>query len=94
MPGSKSDASDATWTVGPEFDGPHFAQLRVALTTLEYSRSEGSWGVAGSQELASSVWTGPSGSVRIEAETFIGLTVTGPAQSVAALRSAYDRAVG
>ena len=94
MPAPKNYVSDVTWTVGPEFDGPHFARLRAALTVLQYTRIEGTWGVGGSQEVASSVWTGPSGAVRIEHETDVGLSVSGEAQCVEALRRAYDLAVG
>mgnify|MGYP003382459843 CR=1 FL=1 len=50
--------------------------------------------MAGSQELASSTWTGPDGTVRVEAETYIGLTVTGPAKFISALQGVYDPAVG
>jgi hypothetical protein len=68
-----------TWVVGPEYEGAHFDRLRMALKTLGYRTVDNSWGVGGSQELRTWDITGPGGSLRVEAETYMGLSVSGSA---------------
>jgi hypothetical protein len=76
----------ATWTAGPEYEGPHFGKLGQALRDLGYALSPESYGVAGSQEIRRWRAVGPGGDLIAEAETYMGLTLTGPKELVADVR--------
>ena len=86
----QDDAAEK-FVAGPEYDGPHFERLRTTLRTLGYRTVDSSWGVGGSQELRTWEVRGPAGSLRVEAETYIGLTVSGPSALIAALRRAFEQ---
>lgn len=80
-----------TWVVGSEYDGPHFDRLRMALTTVGYRAVDSTWGVGGSQELRTWDIEGPDGPLHIEAETYVGLTVSGSPALVATIRRAFEQ---
>jgi hypothetical protein len=75
-----------TWIVGAEYDEALFEQLRSALQTLGYRMEDAMWSLGGSQELRAWEFVGPEGILHAEAETYIGLSITGPSQLVAAVR--------
>jgi hypothetical protein len=78
-----------TWVVGAEYDTTLFARLGAALRSLGYEFENSSWGVAGSQELTTWHATSSVGTLAVEAETYVGLSVRGPKMLVAALQGRF-----
>lgn len=85
------ESQSETWLVGPEYDDELLGRLRQALAVLGYSVGDVSWGVAGSQEV--SEWEARSafGSLSIQAETYVGLRVTGATQLVGEVKQCFER---
>ncbi len=80
---------EATWLVSDENDEAAFARLGEALRNSGYVLGRKSWGVGGSQELSEwRLWRGDQ-SLHIVAETYMGLTVSGPSDLVANLQQQY-----
>lgn len=71
-----------TIVLGPEYDEHLRSALRAALRALGARGLDHQWGTAGSQELE--VFEAQVGNERlvIEAETYVGLSVTGPSDLV------------
>ena len=90
---TERNLTSISWNVGPEYEGPHIHRLLEALKELGYVRENQSHGVAGSQQVLSSEWTGPHGQLQIDAETYIGLVVTGSELNILELRRVYERPV-
>jgi hypothetical protein len=65
------------WIVGDEHDERLVAALNGALLALGYSIGKRSYGMAGSQELSTWIASGPNGTLTIETETYVGLSVRG-----------------
>jgi hypothetical protein len=82
-----------TWTAGAEHDETASARLRLAVESLGYKPKNQWWGVGGSQEITHVELVGPAGEIVVEAETYVGLTVTGDANAIAAIRSAVEAGV-
>ena len=61
-----------------ETDRQAIKAAKWALREVGASRHSGSWGVGGSQEVASEAWQHGSDILILEAETYIGLTLSGP----------------
>ncbi|MGE0388103.1 MAG: hypothetical protein AB7Q97_25540 [Gammaproteobacteria bacterium] len=80
------DSETQTWLAGPEHDADLRERLAEALESLGYRVAGSDWAVAGSQEVAAWAAEGPRGALAIEAETYIGITVTGPPGLVAELK--------
>jgi hypothetical protein len=79
------------WIVGPEHDEALFARLGVVLSKLGY-RLGSSWdGVGGSQEISHWEIAGLGGNLVVESETYIGLSVSGPAELVSVVREHFSR---
>ena len=74
-----------TWVVGAEDKGA-FLALGSALREVGCKLEDDSWGVAGSQELSRWVFDSSLGQLVVEAETYVGLSVSGPIEAVDALR--------
>lgn len=74
--------NDRTVILGPEYDNDLLATLRDVLNELGGDVHAQSWGVGGSQELATSEVKIGSQFVFVEAETYIGLMIRGPADLV------------
>jgi hypothetical protein len=77
------------WVVGAEYDATLFARLGAALRSLGYEFENHAWGVAGSQELTTWHATSSLGTLSVEAETYVGLSVRGPKMLVAALQGRF-----
>jgi hypothetical protein len=60
------------------------------LLDLGYRPTDKWWGVGGSQEVSHWEFTGALGIVTIEAETYVGLTVTGPDVAVSEVRARME----
>jgi len=83
-----------TWVVGAEFDVNLQRTLGAALRSLGYVLADESWGVGGSQELRRWILNAPLGQLVVEAETYVGLSISGPVEVVSAVRQqmAVERA--
>jgi hypothetical protein len=81
------------WVVGSEYDHAIFERLCAALLALGY-RLGSEWnGIGGSQEISHWEVSCPDGSLTVEAETYIGLSVSGPANLVAAVKQQFSKAL-
>ncbi len=81
------------WIVGAEYDQALFLSLGRCLSELGYAAENKSWGVGGSQEISEWVVTGPKGTLFIESETYIGLSVSGPTELVLQMRQYFGSKV-
>ena len=72
--------------MGAEFDANLQRVLGAALRDLGYVLDDESWGVGGSQELHKWVFDAPLGQLVVEAETYVGLSISGPIEVVSAVR--------
>lgn len=68
----------ATIILGDEYNNALRDALRAALVRSSAVGIDKAWGVGGSQEVETLVVRVGSSLIMIEAETFVGLTVTGP----------------
>ena len=66
------------WLVAEEHDEAAFKRLGEALRAAGGSVREPTWGVAGSQELSTWRVAFPGGSIKVTAETYCGLRLSGP----------------
>ncbi|MDJ0909311.1 MAG: hypothetical protein QNI99_08950 [Woeseiaceae bacterium] len=83
-----------TWIVGAEYEAALLDKLGRALLSLGYENDAELHGVAGSQELREWIARGPRGKLQIVAETYIGLSVTGPPDLVEELRREFGEVAG
>jgi hypothetical protein len=81
--------NDVQWIVGRELDEPLRRRLGATLRACGYTVDGKRWGVGGSQELSAWKVSGPRGVLLVEAETYIGLTVTGAAPLIDELKKAF-----
>lgn len=79
--------SDTTVVLGAEWDQKLRTALQHALVQLGGSTSSSTWALAGSQEIESLVVSVGARELRVDAETFTGLTVTGPADLVSQVQT-------
>jgi hypothetical protein len=68
----------ATITLGPEHDEDLQRTLIAVLEEMGAELEPAGWGVAGSQEIVARDARLGGDTMRIEAETYIGLSLTGP----------------
>lgn len=78
------------WIVGAEYDDVAFVALGTSLRTLGYTLDTKSWGMGGSQEISTWLIRGPKGKLKIEAETYISLSVSGAADLVHEVRQHFS----
>jgi hypothetical protein len=78
------------WVVGPEHDEKIFQRLGAALRALDFGLGEEWRAVAGSQDVSHWELHSPAGSLVIESETYVGLSVRGAAELVQRLRREFD----
>jgi hypothetical protein len=83
-----------TWIAAAEHDETVSTRLRAAIESLGYKPKSQWWGVGGSQEITHVELVGSGGRIEVEAETYIGLTVKGEANAIAAIRKAMESGVG
>ncbi len=69
--------TEEIWIVGSETDNSLFHRLGKALKHCGYEIGSEWSGVGGSQEISSWKLSSPKGTLVIESETFIGLSVQG-----------------
>jgi hypothetical protein len=73
---------EQTVNIGDEFDTQLWEALKSVIQDLGGRIRDQKWGVAGSQELDSFVVELEGSVIRIESETYIGLTVSGDSSIV------------
>ena len=76
------DESKKTLCLGDEYDARLRATLMTVLKAMGGTSNRPSYGVGGSQELESLEVSFGYDKVLVEAETYVGLTVTGAAEVV------------
>lgn len=74
--------SGKTQILGAEYDDALREALRGVLTQLGAKGLAHDWGLAGSQELESATVLVGGDRILIEAETFVGLSICGPAEVI------------
>lgn len=67
---------------GDESDRQAIKAAKWALREIGAKRRGGSWGVGGSQEVASEEWQCGPATLTLETETYVGLTLSGPEELV------------
>jgi len=80
-----------TLRVGDEYDSSLLSRLRTAVASIGGTMTESFWGAGGSQEITRYEISLPDGGVEVEAETYVGLSLRGPAQLVQQLALAAQR---
>jgi hypothetical protein len=65
-----------------ESDQQAIEAAKWALRKVGAMRRSNSWGVGGSQEIASEKWQCGGTTLTLEAETYVGLTLSGPEELV------------
>jgi len=65
-------------TLGDEYDDTLRETLRIVLARNGAVMNESSWHIGGSQEIESQNVEIEGAKITIEAETFVGLTISGP----------------
>jgi hypothetical protein len=60
------------------------------LLDLGYSPTDKWWGVGGSQEISHWAFVGARGDLTVRAETYVGLTITGPDVAVRDVRARME----
>jgi hypothetical protein len=80
------------WNASAEYDQVVATRLRSVLDALGYRAQTKWWGVGGSQEVTHVELSGPRGRIEVEAETYVGLTVSGDVDAVAEIRTAMTAA--
>jgi hypothetical protein len=75
-------SSEKTVVLGPEYDQQLRSALRDVLQALATGKPRHEWGVAGSQELETVDVEIDGRQLHVEAETYMGLSITGPADLV------------
>jgi hypothetical protein len=82
-----------TWNAGPEHDDAVRLRLKTVLLELGYSPAWSWWSIGGSQEISHWELTGALGNLIVEAETYVGFTITGPDGAVSRVRSRMESQV-
>ena len=75
----------ATIVLGKEFDPAVWKRARKALRSIGARRDSSDWAVAGSQEISREEWRAGDARLILEGETYVGLSLTGPDEQVAAV---------
>lgn len=94
-PASDADPPGSTEVrLGDEHDDALLARVRAAVLAAGGQISRPDWGVGGSQEIVTYRVTLPEGSLRLTAETYLGLSLSGPSILVQALQRRVDESAG
>lgn len=81
------------WVVGDEYDEVVFARLKRALSDLQYAVRDQSSELAGSQDIQQWTAVGLGGQLKIESETYVGLSVEGLSSLVSERKAQYEQPV-
>jgi hypothetical protein len=84
----------ATITLGAEHDRRVVRAARWALRKLGAKRKGWWWGLGGSQDVVHEEWDTKAGIVVVEAETYIGVTISGPDDFIAQAADLVSRKLG
>lgn len=76
-----------SWRAGDEYDDALIDRIHAALKRLGYATVERLSAVAGANDYACAKFEGPRSGLTVESETYMGITVTGPAELVSELKS-------
>ena len=82
--------STVRWEVGPEHDNQLFQRLGDALRESGFDLASKWDAVAGSQDISHWKVSCTDGSLVVEAETYIGLSVEGPSQLIDRVRNQFE----
>ncbi len=87
---TQAEASEAaeveSWNAGPEYEEGLFVRVAEAAHALGYRVKASESAVVGSQDILLCELAGPEGRLTLRAETYLGVTVTGPREVVAKVR--------
>jgi len=72
--------------IGPEYDRQAQLYLTEALRKAGARRVGSIWGVFGSQEISGATFAIGGSRLRVEVETYVGITVSGDDEAIEALR--------
>jgi hypothetical protein len=78
------------WVVGPEHDERLFRRLGTVLKGMGYDLGPTWHGVGGSQEISHWELTSVEGALVVKSETYVGLSVEGPAELVLRVRRQFE----
>lgn len=81
------------WVVGDEYDEVVFACLKRALSELHYAVRDQWSGLGGSQDIQHWTVVGREGQLKIESETYVGLSVEGHPSLIAELKAQYGQTI-
>lgn len=78
------------WVVGPEYDEQLFRRLGAVLKSMGFNLDSKWDGIGGSQDIFHWELKSPDGSLVIESETYMGLSVEGAAELVQCVRQQFE----
>jgi hypothetical protein len=78
------------WEIGSEIEEQLLAHLGTILKSMGFVLSDGWNAIAGSQDISQWQVTSAEGTLTIESETYIGLSVTGPAELIRRVRQQFE----
>jgi hypothetical protein len=78
------------WEVGPEHDNELFLRLGTILKAMGFDLGSQWSGMAGSQDISHWSLTSSEGTLVIDAETYMGLSVQGPPELVGRVRESFN----
>ncbi|GAA0681371.1 hypothetical protein GCM10009429_01790 [Dyella marensis] len=83
----RDEAMSSTAVLGREFDDSLRTDLKTVLSELGATFGPVRWGAGGSQQVESMSVQVRGQSLLVEAETYVGLSITGPEELVAEVES-------
>ena len=78
------------WVVGPENDEQLFRRLGGVLRAMGFELDTKWDGIAGSQDISHWEVTSKEGALVVESETYMGLSIHGPAELVRRIRHQFE----
>ena len=78
------------WVVGPEYDEQLFHRLGCVLRAFGFKLDTKWDGVGGSQDIRHWEITSPEGVLVVDSETYMGLSIHGPAELVCRIRQEFE----
>ncbi len=84
-------AKRITENIGAEYDEKVWASLKTAISTLNGKINEKQWGLAGSQEIDFFEVQVEGEKLEVEAETYMGISISGSAELIKKICSLLGR---